>query len=133
MRSVEGSVPLCLPARNAADRGLLRSWIGHVAQASQHDPGHVEKAEGCSSNRQRVEFTSASLTQAHEVVVDSPKACQPRIKQRVPFVEIVAGDLNSPRWDWVSLRPEPFGRLHESSRVPEQEIRSRSAYNHHQG
>ena len=76
----------------------MRSRIGHAAQASLHDPEHVEKAEGCSPNRQRVEFTSAGLTQAHEVVVDSPKACQPRIKQRVPFVEIVAGDLNSLRW-----------------------------------
>jgi 5-methylcytosine-specific restriction endonuclease McrA len=35
--------------------------------------------------------SARASTQAHEVVVGSPKACWPRTKQRVPFVEIVAG------------------------------------------
>jgi len=77
------------------------------AQASSSRSGCWSKRKDGTSNRKRVEVTSARKTRMHGVVVTGQKAHQPMVLQRVPM-KTVANETPARRLAGKGLRcPEP--------------------------
>lgn len=81
-REVQGADRTRAPSRGFVFSG---DW-SHRSGVNFHDPGCDERRKDGSSNRQRAEAYSASLTRMHGVVWASSKAHRPRDLQRVPFL-----------------------------------------------
>lgn len=97
------------PPKNSGVLAFLAfDWV-QCSGVLWHDPACTETGEDDSSNPERAEVTSASLTPMQGVVVTSLEAHQQQAEQRVPIYACRGPDFTSVGWAY--LRPEPFNRL----------------------